>query len=596
VTNPIVTYADAGSRLVARSLTNGITSAWSYDANARLSAINDQLGASVVRGVTYQRTPIGNKTVVGRPDLQKQWTYSYNRNSWITSESILRTDTDKNPLLASTTYDIDPVLNYRNITKTAQTVETSATTSQLTTINNRNQYSTFAGQPLKYDPNGNLTTKDGATIQYDFENHLKKATTADGTIIENTYDAKGRKVQEKTTSGATHSTEYVLRGDQVVEEYGDATMAARYVRGRGIDEIVRVETNGTTLFPIQDELANVERLTDSAGTTLERYEYQRYGEFRVFGGNAAERTNSAYSWRWLFQGREHGAVLNDTYDYRERTLWSSLARFSEEDADIRSGARSVGRSQALLGDWNGETDPFGRFEKAIHKDITEEALRSLGYVGPVSDGINNGHDVADALIDQTNSAQHFDNSAFQAGINLHQQFRTSFLTQADAAEAAVSLGRYLHGSQDFYAHSMYVEYRVYHSHKGVPTASLPLWNFTWPMDEDLEGLLSGKFTLVRGGACKFISSVCPAGGLPFHYGEQGVNKDSATSMEGREISPNGDSYYTIARSLAYRQTVKDLMALPPARLKWLNGKLVASYEASEAQRRSKTIERQMKQP
>jgi YD repeat-containing protein len=67
VTSPIVTYADAGSRLVARSLTNGITSAWSYDANARLSAINDQLGANVVRGVTYQRTPIGNKAVIGRP-------------------------------------------------------------------------------------------------------------------------------------------------------------------------------------------------------------------------------------------------------------------------------------------------------------------------------------------------------------------------------------------------------------------------------------------------------------------------------------------------------------------------------------------------
>jgi YD repeat-containing protein len=145
VTSPIVTYADAGSRLVARSLTNGITSTWSYDANARLSAINDQLGASLVRGVTYQRTPLGNKAVIGRPDLQKKWTYSYNRNSWITNESVLRTDTDKNTLLTSTAYDIDPVLNYRNITRTAQTAETLITTLQPTTINNRNQYATFAG-------------------------------------------------------------------------------------------------------------------------------------------------------------------------------------------------------------------------------------------------------------------------------------------------------------------------------------------------------------------------------------------------------------------------------------------------------------------
>jgi len=357
VTNPIVTYADAGSRLVARSLTNGITSAWSYDANAQLSAINDQLGASLVRGVTYQRTPIGNKAVIGHPDLQKQWAYSYNRNSWITSESILRTDTDKNALLASTTYDIDPVLNYRNITRTAQTPETSSTTSQLTTVNNRNQYATFDGQTLNYDPNGNLKLKDGATLQYEFENHLKRATTADGTVIENTYDANGHKVQEKATAGTIHSTEYVLNGDQVLEEYGDSIMTSRYVRGRGIDEIVRAETSGTTLFPIQDELANVDRLTDTAGSTLERYEYQRYGEFRVFGPSSFERANSAYGWRWMFQGREHKSALR-AYDFRERILWIDLGRFGQEDPNQPSKFPSP--YQAFQADFAQSIDPLGR--------------------------------------------------------------------------------------------------------------------------------------------------------------------------------------------------------------------------------------------
>jgi RHS repeat-associated protein len=249
------------------------------------------------------------------------------------------------------------VLNYRNITKTAQTAETSATTSQLTTINNRNQYSTFAGQTLSYDPNGNLTSKDGTTIQYDFENHLKKATTAEGTIVENMYDATGRKVQEKATvAGAAHSTDYALVGDQVLEEYRDASMTARYVRGRGIDEIVRAETSGTTLFPIQDELANVERLTDSAGTTLERYEYQRYGELRVFDANAVERASSAYAWRWLFQGRENDSLLR-SYDFRSRHLMTDFGRFIQEDP--RGMHDSLNRYQGFLAQYNSRIDPSG---------------------------------------------------------------------------------------------------------------------------------------------------------------------------------------------------------------------------------------------
>jgi YD repeat-containing protein len=584
VTNPIVTYADAGSRLVARSLMNGITSAWSYDANARLSAINDQIGTSLVRGVTYQRTPLGNKAVIGRPDLQKQWSYSYNHNSWITSESVLRTDTDKNNLLASTSYDIDAVLNYRNITRMAQTAQTAITTSQLTTINNRNQYSTFAGQTLNYDSNGNLTFKDSATLQYEFENHLKKAATADGTTIENTYDANGRKVQERTTaSGTTHSTEYVLSGDQVLEEYRDGAMSSRYVRGRGIDEIVRAETSGTTFFPIQDELANVERLTDGAGATLERYEYQRYGEFRVFDANAAERTNSAYGWRWLFQGREHSVLLNDTYDFRARILWPSVGRFGQEDhlRDVKS------LYAGFAGDFSGVTDPLGMFEVYIHRAITADAIRAsgLGLTDVVTELINIGQEEADHA-HSTDERQHFDNSAFTGGISLMNELRAKFLAEPDYRSASSLLGRYLHAAQDFYAHSNYVEIRTRITHRGIPAASLPLWDYQWPSSDpalarrhpaqptlnsnagEAEGLVSGSFTLMRGVACKG-GFLCGGQTIPSHYGPAGINKDTPDELESQYRSETGETLHQVARTLATRQTQALLLSLPKARFKWI---------------------------
>ncbi|MHB9001690.1 MAG: RHS repeat domain-containing protein, partial [Thermoanaerobaculia bacterium] len=137
-----------------------------------------------------------------------------------------------------------------------------------------------------------------------------------------------------------------------------------YVRGRGIDEIVRAErssgydgTLNQVFFPIQDELGNVDRLTDAAGATLERYEYSGYGEFRIFSSSSAEQSFGAYGWRWLFQGREYDGMLG-AYDFRARTLWPELGRFGQEDPEGTVDSSNL--VQALLASWPDRTDPYGR--------------------------------------------------------------------------------------------------------------------------------------------------------------------------------------------------------------------------------------------
>ncbi|MGA7616377.1 MAG: hypothetical protein WBX15_14480, partial [Thermoanaerobaculia bacterium] len=194
--------------------------------------------------------------------------------------------------------------------------------------------------------------------QYDAENHLAKATLADGTTLENLYDANGRKVEEVVTSaGQTpQTTEYVLDGDQVLEEYVAGTRSARYVRGRGIDEIVRAEAASETLYPLQDELGNVDRLTDASGATLERYEYEGYGRFHIFDDSSTPQATSEYGWRWLFQGREYLPAL-DAYDFRARTLRVEMGRFGQEDPE---GVRdSLNRYQGFADFWDANSDPFG---------------------------------------------------------------------------------------------------------------------------------------------------------------------------------------------------------------------------------------------
>jgi YD repeat-containing protein len=379
----IVTYRDVGTRLATRELSNGINQTWTYDPSRRLRGIEDRLASDLVRGVTYERSLAGEKITAIRDDLAKKWSYDHNRNGWITSEQIARTDSETNPLLFTATYIVDKTLNYQRIARTVQTIQTAQTTALDAAVNNRNEYTTFGGAALTYDRNGNLRTYRGALHQYDFDNHLKRSALADGTVIENMFDAAGRKVATMTTNGSSaQTTAYVVAGDQVLEEYEGGKLSMRYVRGRGIDEIVRAERSSghdgvldQVLFPLQDELGSVDRLTNAAGATLERYEYTGYGEFRVFTATSIEQPFGAFAWRWLFQGREHDRRLN-AYDFRARTLWPELGRFGQEDgAREEAFADTPNLFQAFHLDAAGQTDPLGMWTVDSGDEVSGPVLR-----------------------------------------------------------------------------------------------------------------------------------------------------------------------------------------------------------------------------
>ncbi|HJQ41121.1 MAG TPA: Ig-like domain-containing protein [Thermoanaerobaculia bacterium] len=364
VPTPIVSYADVGSRLASRTYGNGIAETWSYDPNRRLQSIEDRLGTTLVRHTAYSWSLGGRKTSITRNDLQKQWSYTRNRDGAITGEEIARTDTTVNPQQLIASWDPDPLLNYRSIKRTVQTPQTSTSAMTSISVNDRNQYRAFGSEALSYDANGNLKQRSGVTLAYDAANRLTKAVLENGTVIDNLYDANGRKVRTvASSSGFTRTTDYVLSGQQVVEEYANDKLAARYVRGRGIDEIARADrsrnADGTidqVVHALQDELGNVDRITDQSGATLERYEYDGYGRFRVFDANSAEIASSGIGWRWLFQGREFEPSLS-TFDFRARTLWPDLGRFGQEDP---MGVHdSPNLYQAFGGDWAGITDPTG---------------------------------------------------------------------------------------------------------------------------------------------------------------------------------------------------------------------------------------------
>jgi RHS repeat-associated protein len=361
------TYDDVGARLVARS-GRLAKQKRAYDPARRLTEVIDSKPCSgdactpfILRSVAYDRSPSGRKNAVRRPDLHNYSTYEYDPNSAIVAErhGLQSALADPRPDL-SIQYDIDAALNFRSILET----DASGRASKIDAASNaRNQYVAFGGLPLSYDANGNLKQRSGITLTYDVENRLVHAQTPAGEQVDVLYDVDGRKVRATTTRGTVPlAREYVYSGSQIIEEYAGANLDARYIKGREVDEIVEAQTSsrhdGTldvTLFPIQDEKQSVERLVDTTGATVERYEYASYGRTRVLDAASKELAASAVGWRYLFQGRELYDVLN-AYDFRARVLWPQLGRFGQPDPLGFVDSTNV---YAFGNDNFDQVDPFG---------------------------------------------------------------------------------------------------------------------------------------------------------------------------------------------------------------------------------------------
>jgi RHS repeat-associated protein len=447
---PIVAYTDIGGRPSTKTFANGVTETWKYDPNRRLAEILSKVPNATLRDVQYERSRAGDKLSAIRPDLGKKSVFTYNANHWMTNESTGVPLTGINPQPAlSVDYDIDPVLNMHSIARSINATSGTTSTATSFSINNRNQYTAAGTEPLSYDRNGNLTSRTGLVMQYDHENHLRKATLTGGATIENVYDVSGRKVEQKVADGGTtHITDYALSGEQANEEYVDGTLANRYVHGRELDEIVRANVGSTIVYPLQDEQANVERITDTDGAVVERYEYQEYGKFSVFGSDGSPR--SSPTWRHLFQGRDYDAALN-VYDFRARTLWPDIARFGQEDP-AKIGA-NLSLYQAFRGSPLNLTDPSGLYEEDVHHYLTRYLANAVGYDGAASEsiGYETGHldfDERDAMYGGRN-VKSWELYHFVSKERL-DHMQSDVLTLA--SENDRQIGEYLHALEDSYSH------------------------------------------------------------------------------------------------------------------------------------------------
>jgi RHS repeat-associated protein len=143
------------------------------------------------------------------------------------------------------------------------------------------------------------------------------------------YDAFGRRVA-KVVDGVTTYYLYNKRYQVLEERDGTDALAARYLYASYIDEPLTMERSGVTYTYHPDAQFSLTEMTDSNGALVERYEYDVYGEARLFDGAGNSLTTSAIGNPYLYTGRRYDPESGNYY-YRARIYSAGIGRFLQMD-------------------------------------------------------------------------------------------------------------------------------------------------------------------------------------------------------------------------------------------------------------------------
>lgn len=191
-----------------------------------------------------------------------------------------------------------------------------------------NQQTTFDGQTVSHNVNGDVATAFGGAgiYSYDAQNRLT-SVSAGGVTTNFSYDGLNRKISQ-TVGGVT--TYNVWDGWNLIEERGAGNaLLNTYVYGTG--EIIERINGATSYFYYQDGLGSTSHLGDAGGNLLESYRYGTFGQFSVLAPSGNVRKNgSNYDIRHLFTG-QLWMPQTGLYDYRNRVFSPTLTRFLQPD-------------------------------------------------------------------------------------------------------------------------------------------------------------------------------------------------------------------------------------------------------------------------
>jgi RHS repeat-associated protein len=186
------------------------------------------------------------------------------------------------------------------------------------TANPLNQYVTVGGKEWTNDLNGNLLGQAPNRYLFDTGNRLVAVTSAVHQVTYS-YNALGQRTR-MTVDGASRF--FVWDGFQVLAEYDSrGNLTKRYLYGRGLDDLILMQTPSGRFYYHQDRSRSVVAISGASGNVAERYAYCPYGQ--------PDRLSSLGNTR-LFTGAEYDAATGFYY-FRARYYSPAAGRFLSPD-------------------------------------------------------------------------------------------------------------------------------------------------------------------------------------------------------------------------------------------------------------------------
>jgi RHS repeat-associated protein len=251
-------------------------------------------------------------------------TYSYPTNDARLSQLAHNLSGTANDLTLTFTWTPASQINSREAVQNAYSWTAHYNEDLLATLNGLNQVTQL--QPvggsvtaLTYDNRGNLTTDGTSTFGYDVQNRLTSATVPSGAATLK-YDALGR-LHEVMKGSST--ARFLYSGSEIIAEYAGTTLATRYVRGAGPDEVLVEYLGGNALtnkrWLIADERGSVVGGANSSGASQFKNAYDEYGR--------PAPTNTG---RFQYTGQLWLSEIG-LYHYKARAYSPGLGRFLQTD-------------------------------------------------------------------------------------------------------------------------------------------------------------------------------------------------------------------------------------------------------------------------
>jgi len=181
-----------------------------------------------------------------------------------------------------------------------------------------------------------------------------KQDTSNWQTINYKHDVTGQRSEKKVDG---FSTRYLYDGPQVIAEYdGNNNLLRKYIYGPGIDQPVCMieEAESETYYYHYDGLGSVVALSDSAGDTVQTYQYSVYGQVAVYDPNHPNP--------YMFAGRRFDIEIGLYYNYA-RYYNPYTGRFLQADPIGYDGGMNLYRycnNNPL-----NATDPFGLFPSSF---------------------------------------------------------------------------------------------------------------------------------------------------------------------------------------------------------------------------------------